>query len=69
MVPPLDFSKKIQIDLRGLGAAGHTSRCQGIIKVGRNFTFHMVFRVASCSHFLAGLMAKLSIVCVCVGGG
>ena len=47
MVPPLDFFQKkteanFHIELRGLGAAGHTSRSQGIIKVGKNFTFHMV---------------------------
>ena len=53
------------IELRGTGAAGHTSRHKDIIKVGTNITFHMVLRVASRSQFLAGLMAKLSIV----GGG
>ena len=52
-------------ELRGTGAAGHTSRHKDIIKVGTNITFHMVLRVASRSQFLAGLMAKLSIV----GGG
>ena len=50
------------IELRGTGAAGHTSRHKDIIKVGTNITFHMVLRVASRSQFLAGLMAKLSIV-------
>ena len=60
MVPPLAFSNKIQIELKGFGAAGHTSRCQGIIKVGKKITFHMILRVASCSQFLAGLTAKLS---------
>ena len=50
------------IGLRGTGAAGHTSRHKDIIKVGTNITFHMVLRVASRSQFLAGLMAKLSIV-------
>ena len=50
------------IELRGTGAAGHTSRHKDIIKIGMNITFHMVLRVASCSQFLAGLMAKLSIV-------
>ena len=51
-----------QIELRGLGVADYTSRHQGIIKVGKNFTFHMVLSVASRSQFLAGLMAKQSIV-------
>ena len=53
---------KFLIELRGMGAAGHTSRHKDIIKVGINITFHMVLRVASRSQFLAGLMAKLSIV-------
>ena len=47
-------------ELRGTGAAGHTSKHKDVIKVGLNITFHMVLRVASCSQFLAGLMAKLS---------
>ena len=60
---PFDFSEaNFQIELRGLGAAGQTSRPQGIIKVGINFTFHMVLRAASHFQFLAGLMGKLSIV-------
>ena len=50
------------IELRGTGAAGHTSRRKDIIKVDINITFHMVLRVASHSQFLAGLMAKLSTV-------
>ena len=50
------------IELRGTGVVGHTSRHKDIIKVGINITFHMVLRVASRSQFLAGLMAKLSIV-------
>ena len=50
-----------QIELRGLGVADYTSRHQGIIKVGKNFTFHMVLRVASHSQFLPGLTAKLRI--------
>ena len=50
------------IELRGTGAAGHTSRRKNIIKVGINITFHMVIRVASRFQFLAGLVAKLSIV-------
>ena len=50
------------IELRGKGAAGHTSRYKDIIKVGINFIFHMVLWVASRPQFLAGLMAKLSIV-------
>ena len=50
------------IELRGLGAAGQTSRHKDIIKVNVNITFHMVLRVASHSQFLAGLTAKLSIL-------
>ena len=45
------------IELRGRGAAGHTSRHKDIIKVGMNITFHMVLRVASRFQFFAGLMA------------
>ena len=45
-----------------MGAAGHTSRHQDIIKVGIDFTFSMVLSVASRSQSLAGLMAKQSIV-------
>ena len=62
--PPFGFFIKIkanfEIDLRGSGVAGHTSRCLSIIKVDINFASNMILKVASRSQFLAGLTAKLS---------